>query len=156
MRRIASAVVAIIFISITIPVQAIDVGKERAAVLEADKKWLSAVSDGRDIDLIASFWSDDAKIFAPGMPLISGKEAIRQFVQDSFATPGFSIRWETTEVVMSDDGSLAYTTGTNQSTFNDPKGQKVTLNGKSVAVWRKDASGRWKCIIDIWNENPGK
>jgi ketosteroid isomerase-like protein len=131
-----------------------DLEKQRTAILKTDREWASAVSEGQSVDQIVSFWSDDARIFAPGMPVIAGKDAIRQFVQNSLATPGFSMRWETTEVILSKDGSLAYATGTNQSTFNDAQGKKVTINGKAVTVWRKESSGVWKCVIDIWNENP--
>src|SRR5207249_2820682 len=114
--------------------------------------WANAASEGRDVDRIVSFWADDAKVFPPGMPVIVGKNAIRQFVRNSLATPGFTIGWDTTEVVVSSDGSLAYATGTNQTTINDPQGKRITVHGKAVTVWRKEQSGTWKCIIDIWND----
>lgn len=145
-----------LLVSITFPANPTDFENERALIIETDKQWAAAVAEGRDVDHIISFWSDDAKIFAPGMPLIEGKAAIRQFVQNSLATPGFSIRWNTTEVVVSRDGSLAYATGTNQTTLNDSQGKKVTIIGKAVTVWRKDSLGAWKCIIDIWNDIPQK
>src|SRR5262245_40770047 len=88
-------------------------------LLRLTREWARAAADGRDIEHIISFWSDDAKIFAPRLPLIIGKEAIRQFVQNSLAMPGFSISWVTSEVVVSSDGSFAYATGTNQTTLND-------------------------------------
>ena len=137
-------------------IYAADLDKERSTILEIDKQWATATAEGRDVELIISFWADDARIFAPGMPLIEGKTAIRQFVQKSLATPGFSIRWNTIEVVVSHDGSMAYATGTNQTTLNDPQGKKVTIYGKAVTVWRKESSGTWKCIIDIWNDDPPK
>jgi ketosteroid isomerase-like protein len=129
---------------------------DREAILEIDKHWARAALEGRDIEYILSFWSDDAKVFVPGQPVIIGKTAIRQFIQNSLAMPGFSIRWETSEVVVSADGSLAYATGTNKMTVNDSQGKKITMNGKAVTVWRKDESGSWKCVIDIWNDDPQK
>lgn len=128
--------------------------KERAVLLETDKQWAAAAAEGSDVDHIVSFWSEDARVFAPGMPVIVGKEAIRQFIENSLKMPGFSIRWNTTEVTVSSDGSMAYATGTNQTTFNDPQGKKITVNGKAVTIWRKDTAGVWKCIIDIWNDDP--
>lgn len=145
-----------LLMNMKLPVYAADLDKERATILEIDKQWATATAEGRDVERIISFWANDAKIFAPGMPLIEGKTAIRQFVQNSLATPGFSIRWNTIEVVVSNDGSMAYATGTNQTTLNDPQGKKVTIYGKAVTVWRKESSGTWKCIIDIWNDDPQK
>ena len=128
--------------------------KEREAIIETDREWSRAAAEARDVEYVVSFWSEDAKIFAPMLPLISGKDAIRLFVQNSFALPGFSISWTTTDIVVSPDGSFAYATATNETTFNDPEGKRIVVKGKAVTIWRKEASGRWKCIIDIWNEDP--
>ncbi len=149
-------ITVLLLINMMLPVYATDLNKERDTILEIDKQWAAATAEGRDVEGIISFWADDAKIFAPGMPVIEGKTAIRQFVQNSLATPGFSIHWNTIEVVVSGDGSMAYATGTNQTTLNDPQGKKVTIYGKAVTVWRKELSGTWKCIIDIWNDDPQK
>lgn len=145
-----------LLVNINFAAYAVDLDKERATILEIDKQWATAVAEGRDVEHILSFWADDAKIFAPGTPLIEGKTAIRQFVQNSLAMPGFRLQWNTNEVVISSDGSFAYATGTNQTTLNDSQGKKVTIHGKAVTVWRKEPSGTWKCIIDIWNDVPQK
>jgi ketosteroid isomerase-like protein len=34
------------------------------------------------------------------------------------------------------------------------EGKLVTVYGKVVTIWRKEAAGDWKCVIDIWNESP--
>src|SRR5262245_2989802 len=156
MRLQVIAATVFLLINLLCPIYGADLDDERAAILKTDKEWANAAAEGRDVDRIVSFWTDDARVFAPGMPLIVGKQAIRQFVQNSLATPGFSIHWETTDVVVSSDGSLAYTTGTNETTVNDEQGKQIKIQGKAVAVWRKDPSGAWKCVIDIWNENPPK
>jgi ketosteroid isomerase-like protein len=31
-----------------------------------------------------------------------------------------------------------------------------TASGKAATVWRKGADGSWKCVVDIWNDGPGK
>jgi len=154
MRFVLIGITVFLLVPLLTPIQGADLDKERAAILRIDKEWAVAAGEGRDVDRIVSFWADDAKVYAPGTPLLVGKEAIRQFVQKSLATPGFSIHWETTEVVVSSDGSLAYATGTNRTTLNDAQGKQIEIHGKGVTVWRKDPSGAWKCIIDIWNDNP--
>jgi uncharacterized protein (TIGR02246 family) len=131
----------------------VDLDKERQALLKQDQEGLAAAIEGKDLNRIISFWADDAMVFPPGLPVVIGKNAIRQFVEQSFAIPGFSIRWNTTNVQFSDDGSLAYATGTNVTTYNNPDGKQVTVTGKAVTVWRKDSSGIWRCVIDIWNED---
>jgi uncharacterized protein (TIGR02246 family) len=124
---------------------------EASQILKLDAAW-SQAAQTRDVDRIVSFWADDAIVFPPGSPAVAGKSAIREFVVKSFGTSGFSISWKTTTVAVSRSGDIAYTTGTNRVTFSAPDGKQVTVEGKAVAVWRRDQGGTWKCVIDIWND----
>ena len=51
-------------------------------------------------------------------------------------------------------GDLGYTTGTNTFTFPDAQGRPTTSNGRYVTVWRRVRDGRWRCVVDFWNEAP--
>jgi ketosteroid isomerase-like protein len=130
--------------------------KEYLIILQTDKEWADAVAEGKDIDHMISFWADDAAVFPPGMRAVTGKAEIKEFVRQSMAMPGFSIRWETTSVNVSPDGTFAYATGNNRTTMNDSQGNPIITHGKTVTVWRKDPAGKWKCVIDIWNDDPQK
>lgn len=128
----------------------IDIGVERTAILETDKAWASAAA-AKDVERTVSFWADDAIVFPPDQPAVSGRDSIRKFVDESFHLPGFAIRWETTQVTVSPHGDFAYAVGRNEFTVNGPDGRPITTAGKGVTVWRKEADGAWKCVIDIWN-----
>jgi len=132
----------------------VDLETERAEILRIDKEWASVAAEGRDLERIVSFWADDAIVFPPRAPAVVGKDAIRQYVAGSLEIPGFSVGWESTQVTVSRSGDFAYAIGKNHFTFNDTEGNPITSYGKSVTVWRKDADGNWKCVIDIWNEEP--
>ena len=123
----------------------------QSQIQRLDADWSRAAQE-RDVDRVVSFWADDAIVFPPGGPAVAGKAAIREFVAKSFQTPGFSISWKTTTVVFSRSGDIAYTTGTNGVTFSTPDGKQVRVEGKAVAVWRREKDGAWKCVIDIWND----
>ena len=41
----------------------------------------------------------------------------------------------------------------NRVTFADSTGKVHTQFGKTVTIWRKDATGAWKCVVDIWNDD---
>ena len=86
------------------------------------------------------------------VPII-GKNAIRNYVTASLKIPGFSIQWKTTQFTIARDCDLAYGVGTNQVSFNDENGNRVTLRGKAVAIWRME-NDAWKCVVDIWNDDP--
>jgi len=132
----------------------VDLEAERAAVLQTDKEWASVAAEGSDLDRIVSFWADDAIVFPPGAAAVVGKDAIRQYIAESLKIPGFRVGWESTQVTISPSGDFAYAVGKNHFSFNDSEGNQITSYGKVVTVWRKEADGSWKCVIDIWNEEP--
>ena len=132
-----------------------DLERERQRLLEQDAEWAALSSKGQDIDRIVAFWTDDARVFAPGLPAFSGKAALRSYVEGALAIPGFHITWITSEASLSPDGQLAYLLSTNAVTMPGPGGQPVTTNGRAVTVWRREPDGNWRCAVDIWNDEPG-
>ena len=129
--------------------------RERQRVLEQDAEWAAVSSKGQDVDRIVAFWTDDARVFAPGLPAFSGKAALRSYVEGALAISGFHITWSTSEANLSPDGQLAYLLSTNAVTMPGPGGQPVTTNGRAVTVWRREPDGNWRCAVDIWNDEPG-
>ena len=124
------------------------------ALLQRDREWSVVAAEGRSVDRIVEYWTDDAVIIPAGAPVIRGKAAIRDYVQTSLAIPGFQIRWEPQDASVSADGTLGYTTGENAVTVPGPDGTLVTIPGRYATVWRCDPSGVWNCVIDIWNSGP--
>jgi ketosteroid isomerase-like protein len=131
-----------------------DLERERKRLLERDAEWAALSSRAQDVDRILSFWTDDAQVFAPGLPVFSGKAALRSYVEGALAIPGFHITWTTSEARLSPDGQLAYLLGTNAVTIAGPEGQPVTTSGRAVTVWRREPDGNWRCAVDIWNDEP--
>jgi len=132
---------------------AADLQAERAALFRLDKAWALAAAT-EDVEKTLSFWADDARVFPPGQPAVVGKEAIRRYVTEGFALPGFSIQWQTTDFVVSASGDMAYGVGANKVTINGPQGDLLTEHGRGLTVWRKTPGGGWKCVIDMWNAEP--
>jgi ketosteroid isomerase-like protein len=130
----------------------VDAGKE--SLLRVDREWAAAASEGKDLDRIVSFWSDDATVFPAGAPVVQGKASIRNFVKQSLAIPGFHITWRSDHVALSADGTMGYITGENATTIPGPDGKLMTIAGRGVSVWRRGPGGEWKCVIDIWNSGP--
>ena len=126
---------------------------ERATLMQTSRDW-ARVSATRDEDQIVSFWTEDAIVMPPDHVAVVGKIAIRDFIHKSLEMPGFSITWEPEQAVVAVEGSLGYLVESNRTTFQDASGTLQTQSGKVVTIWKKDASGHWRCAIDIWNGNP--
>jgi ketosteroid isomerase-like protein len=132
----------------------VDLKTEEAAIMKADSTWSALAAELKDVDKTVSYWSDDAVLIPPGQPVVKGKEALRKFVEDSKNIPGFSISWRSSDIHFSPDGKLAYMYGENLMSMNDSTGNKISIPGRGYTVWRKEADGNWKCVVDMWNSPP--
>ena len=146
--------VSIIIVSCNSP--KVDLKAEEDAIMKTDSTWSALAKDGKDVEKIISYWSDDAVVLPPGQPPVSGKDALRKMVQESKNIPGFSITWKSSDVHFSFDGRMAYLYGENLVTMNDSTGKTMNIPGRGYTVWRKEADGNWKCVVDIWNNPPPK
>jgi ketosteroid isomerase-like protein len=126
---------------------------EGAALMQASRDWAAAAGSG-DVERILSYWAEDAIVLPPDRPALIGKPAIREFVRQSLAAPGFSITWEPEAATVAPAGDLGYLVERNRLTFVDGSGNVATQHGKGVTIWRKDPTAGWKCVIDIWNASP--
>jgi ketosteroid isomerase-like protein len=127
---------------------------EEAKLLRRDAEWADLASAGKDVEKIVSYWSDDAVLIFPGQPVLEGKAAIRAYVAESLNTPGFRIHWVSERPVFSPDGKLAYMRGKDELTAPGQNGAPVTVHLRGISIWRLDADGQWRCVVDISNEEP--
>jgi len=128
-----------------------DLASEKTRLLQRDAEWAAAASEGRDLERVLSYWTDDAVVLAPGLPSVAGKDALREYVQGSMQIPGFGISSTTSDVTLSPDGELAYLFSRNAVTMNAPDGTLATTEGRAVTIWRRESDGEWRCAMDIWN-----
>lgn len=122
---------------------------DEAAIRAQVKLWLEAVQ-AKDVEKSVSFYADDGALLPPGVPLASGKEAIRQTWAQLMNMPGFSLKFASTKIEVARSGDIAYEVGTFELAANDAKGKPQTTKGKYVVVWKKQA-GSWKAAADIFN-----
>ncbi|HEU4829982.1 MAG TPA: DUF4440 domain-containing protein [Gemmatimonadales bacterium] len=130
-----------------------DLPAAAAAVLSADSAWAVAAERG-DVAASAEFVAEDGIMFPPGAPPVVGRAAARQFMQEATGIPGFSVTWQSDTVIVAAGGDLAYAIGRSRYTFADSTGAIDTMHAKAVSVWRRESDGRWRAVVDIWNEAP--
>ena len=131
----------------------IDLQAEGEKLMQISREWSSIVGEG-DLESALAYWAEDALMMPPGLPTLEGRGAIRGYIEAGMQLPGFSIRWEPVSVHVASGGDMAYMIERNLSTIDDADGNAVTTHGKVVTVWRKDAAGAWKNVVDMWNEAP--
>ena len=128
--------------------QKVDTKVEGEKVLQLSKEWSQAASRG-DVEKIIGYWAHDAVVMSAGEPILSGKQAIRKMVEESYKMPGFRISWQPQSVVVSESGDMAYLLENSQISFTDSTGKPFTINNNAVSIWRKQKDGIWKNAVDI-------
>jgi ketosteroid isomerase-like protein len=130
-----------------------DLEAEGQALMQLSREWSASIPTA-SIDSVMSLWAEDAVMLPPGSPPLEGKAAIRSYVEAAGQVPGFQISWEPVSVHIAASGDMGYMIERNTITVNDSLGNPVTTHNKVVTVWRKDAAGNWKNVVDMWNESP--
>jgi ketosteroid isomerase-like protein len=125
---------------------------DSAAVQKADADW-SAAAQAKQADAWVAFYADDAVVLPPNDKMATNKDAIRKTITDLLALPGLSVSWQTTKAEAARSGDLAYTYGTYELTSDDASGKPTSDHGKYSEVWKKQADGSWKCIVDMWSSD---
>lgn len=123
----------------------VNVEQERAALLSADREWSKAANDA---EKFAGNFADGASSYAPGMPVVTGREAIQKMHAEMTKMPGFSLSWTPAKAEVSASGDIGLTTGTYALSIAG-----VADKGKYVTAWKKQADGSWKVTDDIFNSD---
>ena len=132
---------------------AVDTAAEGERLMATSREW-SRVAQSRDVERILSYWADDALVIVPGQPERRGKAAIREYLEQGFAVPGFRVSWEPLAASVAASGDFGYLVERTQVTANGPDGRPATQHYRAVTVWRREADGAWRNVVDISSEAP--
>jgi ketosteroid isomerase-like protein len=125
----------------------VDVSASEAAVRMADGDWAAAAN----VDSWMSFYAADAMVLLPNDQLARSKELVRQPVARLLALSHLSLTWQPVEVKVARSGALVFLIAAYELRFDDSNGTPVSDRGSRLEVWKTQADGSWKCIVDTWN-----
>ena len=150
MKTLFSIVATLLVLAISGCAPQVDVAVEEAAIRTAlGEAWNAVIA--KDVDKFIALCADEDIMFPPNAPIVRGKQEVREYMSQFFASPGYSISRQPPQIEVSGAGDLAYTWDTFELTVNDAEGNPVTQNAKHVVVWKKEPQGTWKIVADIWN-----
>jgi ketosteroid isomerase-like protein len=125
---------------------------DEAAIRAASAEWAKGAA-AKDLDKTLSYYADEASMFPPNSPIVTGSEARRKAWTELLAPTELVFSNAATKVEVARSGDLGYETGTFEESFRDAKGDPVNVVGKYVVVWQKQSTGQWKAIVDVFNTN---
>lgn len=116
----------------------------------AEDRW-EELWAAKDAQALAALYTEDAMRLPPDATRIVGREAIAAMFEDEFAAGLENLQLEPTDI--GHDGDLGWVVG-NQS-IDFPMGETMgTGTGNYVIVYRREADGVWRIVIDTWNDAP--
>ena len=129
---------------------ALDSPATEAAARKADADWAAAARTP-SVDSWMPFYAADAIVLLPNDEFASGAEFVRHAVSRLLALPQLSVAWRPIESKVAQSGDLAFLIDAYELRFHDPHDVPVSDRGRRLEIWRKQADGSWKCIVDTWN-----
>lgn len=117
-------------------------------LLETDRAFAKYSADSGAVAAFAMYLAENAVQMPNGAPPITGRDSI---VHAMSSGPDFSLLWEPMHAEVAASGELGWTWGIYEAHFRTGEGEEVTSAGKYLNVWRKQADGSWKVIVDMGN-----
>jgi len=131
---------------------AVDPVAAAVAVRKADADWAAAAS-AASVGAWMSFYAANAIVLLPNDQVASGKELVRQTVSRILALPHLSVAWRPIEAKVARSDDLAFLIEAYELRFDDSHGVPVSDRGRRLEIWRMQADGSWKCIVDTWSSD---
>ncbi len=129
-------------------------GAEPAAELKALRETIAAQHEyyletlkSGDAEAHASLFAEDGVILVPGVPKLEGRQQIfydKRAKLKSVRVLDGAIRSDHLER----SGDLAYEIGTFRYTFQSSDREPMTVTGKFLVIWKRQADGTWKIQVD--------
>lgn len=125
-----------------------DMAKIKADIQALENGWATA-DNTRDANAIMAFYADDAVSMQNNRPMLVGKAAILQDLNEALAKreKGSTTAYDVVDVF----GDANQVTEVGKVTRKDASG-KVIYTGKYMAVWEM-RNGKYICIRDIANDD---
>ncbi len=97
------------------------------------------------------FAEDGVALGNAAAPLI-GKVAIAKSA--AWDPKVYQLTWTPTDAVMSPSGDMGYTWGHFEGHSKDVNGNPIITKGRYMTIWRKEANGQWKVVLDAGANEP--
>jgi ketosteroid isomerase-like protein len=100
----------------------------------------------------ASWFAPDGVALGNGQPPVIGQVAIAKSA--SWLAKDYQLTWTPTDAQMSPSGDMGYTWGHFEGRSKDSNGNPVLTSGRYMTIWRREADGSWKVVLDAGANEP--
>lgn len=123
----------------------------KKSMKETNDLFNAEVFGKRNFDALDHIYTSEARILPPGAPMISGRNAIKQFWSGLVLSANAkSAVLSSVDVMQTGEGAVEI--GRAVLTVQPPGQPEAQMEVKYVVFWRAE-EGKWKWHVDIWNSN---
>ena len=117
--------------------------------IEATGRALAEGINKQDGAAVARLYTENGSVLPPGTPRVDGREGVEAFWKAAIEMGLGDVVLTTLE--FADHGDLATEVGSVTGTVPGEDGNKVSLAGKFIVLWKRGDDGTWRLHRDIWN-----
>jgi ketosteroid isomerase-like protein len=128
--------------------QKVDVEAERSALIKTETEFAKLLITKNTVDSFLSYLADGVRLYRTNNFPLVGKEAASVALA---AKPGV-LTWQPAKADVSTSGDLGYTYGTYE--FKAIGDNKPAESGNYMRIWKKQANGKWRIVLDLLNPIP--
>lgn len=100
----------------------------------------------------ADWFADDGVALSNGKQPLLGRVAIAKSA--NWDPKVYQLTWTPTDASMGPSGDEGYTWGHYEGKSTDAYGNPVVTSGRYICIWRKQADGSWKVVLDAGSNEP--
>jgi ketosteroid isomerase-like protein len=123
-----------------------NVGAGSSVLIKMESDFSKLVARKKTVDALLSYLADDVRLFRMNAFPAVGREAARALLAANHG----AMMWQPTKADVSRSGDLGYTYGTYESKIGDSKAE----SGNYLRIWKRQADGKWKVVLDLLNPIP--
>jgi len=129
----------------------VNIAAEETAIRGTEAEFSKAAA-AKDLEKALSFYAEDAVLLDQNEAIAVGKAAIRASWTRMLAMPNLALTWAVDKVEVAKSGDMAFDYGSYNMSYTDTSGRrKVEDHGKYATVWKKQADGNWRVVLDMSN-----
>jgi ketosteroid isomerase-like protein len=154
MLRVLCILLAIVYCSACRykkPEPAYNYEKEKLVLLDADRAFSKMSEEKGMKTAFMDYIDSNGVLLRPGYLPIVGADAVDFLSQ--LPENEYTMKWEPAGGDIAKSGEMGYTYGTFKIT---PNTKDTVVYGTYVSVWKKQADGSWKLVLDSGNEGVGQ
>jgi ketosteroid isomerase-like protein len=150
MKYILGLLSSTLIFAATANAQKVEFSSSLQNVIDTERAFSKASEDQGTTNAFFAFIADDGILFRP--TAVNGKRWMRENPVPPSAKRSL-LSWQPAFADISQTGDMAYTTGPWEFK-QDIKDVKPVAYGNFVTVWKKQADGTWKFVVDLGISNP--